>query len=169
MLYYQEQPVQRAWGFLLGRGFPGGASGKEPTCQCWGHKRCKFDPWVRKIPWERAWQRTPAFLPGESHGQRSLVGSKRVRHNWVTNTFRLSAIVLAEDLAIPSLFFFFNIYSSLWHMGSSSLTRDWAQALCIGSSFSHLTTREVPRSCNIFNSWGEVPDHSLICTYYLEE
>ena len=31
-------------------------------------------PWVRKIPWRRAWQPTPVFLPGESHGQRSLVG-----------------------------------------------------------------------------------------------
>ena len=30
--------------------------------------------WVRKIPWRRAWQPTPVFLPGESHGQRSLVG-----------------------------------------------------------------------------------------------
>jgi len=36
--------------------------------------RCGFDPWVRKIPWRRAWQPTPVFLPGESHGQRSLVG-----------------------------------------------------------------------------------------------
>ena len=34
----------------------------------------RFDPWVRKIPWRRKWQRTPVFLPGESHGQRSLVG-----------------------------------------------------------------------------------------------
>ena len=32
-----------------------------------------MDPWVRKIPWKRAWQLTPVFLPGESHGQRSLV------------------------------------------------------------------------------------------------
>ena len=33
-------------------------------------------PWVNigKIPWRRAWQSTPIFLPGESHGQRSLVG-----------------------------------------------------------------------------------------------
>ena len=29
---------------------------------------------VRKIPWRRAWQPTPVFLPGESHGQRSLAG-----------------------------------------------------------------------------------------------
>ena len=33
-----------------------------------------FDTWVRKIPWRRKWQPTPVFLPGESHGQRSLVG-----------------------------------------------------------------------------------------------
>ena len=32
------------------------------------------DPWVGKIPWGRAWQPTPVFLPGESHGQRNLVG-----------------------------------------------------------------------------------------------
>ena len=33
-----------------------------------------FDPCVRKMPWRRAWQPTPVLLPGESHGQRSLVG-----------------------------------------------------------------------------------------------
>ena len=54
-------------------GFPGGSSGKEHACQCRKHKRCRFNPWVRKIPWRRAQQPTPVFLPGESHGQRSLV------------------------------------------------------------------------------------------------
>ena len=58
-------------GICRGVGFLGGASGKEPTCQCW---RCRFNPWVRKIPWRRAWQPTPVFLPGKSHGQRSLAG-----------------------------------------------------------------------------------------------
>ena len=52
-------------------GFPLGASGKEPTCQCRRHKRHRFNPWVRKIPWRRAWQLTPVFLPGESYGQSS--------------------------------------------------------------------------------------------------
>ena len=42
-----------------------------PAVQC---KRPEFDPWVGKIPCKRAWQPTPVFLPGESHGQRSLVG-----------------------------------------------------------------------------------------------
>ena len=36
--------------------------------------RCGFDPWVGKIPWRKAWQPTPVFLPGESHGQRNLAG-----------------------------------------------------------------------------------------------
>ena len=30
--------------------------------------------WVRKIPWRRGWQLTPVFLPGKSHGERSLAG-----------------------------------------------------------------------------------------------
>ena len=33
-------------------GFPGGASGKEAASQCRRHKRCRFDPWVRKVPLE---------------------------------------------------------------------------------------------------------------------
>ena len=52
----------------------GGASGKEPTCQSRRQKRPRFHPWIRKSPWRRAWQPTPAFLPRESHGQRSLTG-----------------------------------------------------------------------------------------------
>ena len=55
-------------------GFPGGAAVKEPTCQCRRHKRRRFNPWVRKILWRKEWQPAPAFLPGESHGQRRLVG-----------------------------------------------------------------------------------------------
>ena len=63
-------------------GFPGGASGKEPACQCRRHKRCQFDSWVGKIPWRRAWQPTAVFLPGESHGQRSLVVDISMAEVW---------------------------------------------------------------------------------------
>ena len=52
-------------------GLPRWLSGKESTCQCRRGGRHRFDPWVRKIPWRRAWQPTPVFLPGESHGQRA--------------------------------------------------------------------------------------------------
>ena len=34
----------------------------------------RFDPWVGKIPWRNKWQPTPVILPGEFHGQRSMVG-----------------------------------------------------------------------------------------------
>ena len=52
----------------------GGAGGKELTGQWRRLKRCRFDPWVRKITWRRKWQPPAVFLLGESHGQRSLTG-----------------------------------------------------------------------------------------------
>ena len=56
------------------RGFPGGTSGKEPAYKCRRNKRLEFDPSVGKIPWRKKWLSTPVFVPGESHGQRSLAG-----------------------------------------------------------------------------------------------
>ena len=50
-------------------GFPDGSAGKDSAC-----KRPEFDLWVGNIPWRRAQQPTPVFLPGESHGWRSLAG-----------------------------------------------------------------------------------------------
>ena len=52
-------------------GFPGGSEGKEFACNV---GIPGFGPWVGKIPWRREWLPTPVFLPGEFHGQRSLVG-----------------------------------------------------------------------------------------------
>ena len=80
------------------RGFPGGSDHKESTFNVgdWGsiprlgrspgertgqsrrHKTHSLDPWVRKTPWRRAWQSAPVFLPGESHGQRSLATVRKV-------------------------------------------------------------------------------------------
>ena len=51
--------------------FPGGSEVNSVCLQC---RKPRFDPWVRKIPWWRKWQPTPVFLPGGSHGRRSLVG-----------------------------------------------------------------------------------------------
>ena len=53
--------------------FPGDTSSKELAWQFRRPKRYGFNLWVRKIPW-RAWQPIPVFLPGKSHGQRSLAG-----------------------------------------------------------------------------------------------
>ena len=48
-------------------------SGKASTVLNCQYKRCRFHPWVEKIPWRRKWQPTPVFLPGKSHRQRSLM------------------------------------------------------------------------------------------------
>ena len=56
---------------VMRTGLPWWLSGKESPCQ---RRRLRLDPWVRKIAWKRKWQPTPVFLPGESHGQRSLAG-----------------------------------------------------------------------------------------------
>ena len=61
-LFFISRVYEMIWGF------PGGGSGKEPTCQC-GRHRCRFSPWVGKIPWRRAWQATPVYFPGEPQGQ----------------------------------------------------------------------------------------------------
>ena len=57
--------------FSFLKGPPWWLRGQSICLQC---GRPGFDPWVRKTPWRRAWKPTPIFLPGESHGQRSLVG-----------------------------------------------------------------------------------------------
>ena len=69
----------------LSGGFPGGSESKESAFNA---------GMVGKIPWRRKWQPTPVFLPGKSHGQRSLVGysprgckesdmTKQLTHTWV--------------------------------------------------------------------------------------
>ena len=75
-------PIPRLWVDY----FLGGPVVKS-ACQRRRHRRHIFDPSVGKIPWRRKWQPIPVFLPGKSHGQRSLVGyspwdHKRVRHDW---------------------------------------------------------------------------------------
>ena len=120
---------------LEGRGgFPGGASCKEPTCQCRRHKSCGFDPWVGKIPWRRAWQHTPVFLPGKFHGQRSLRGyspwgrNKSDTIEWLTLTLALSSTLpfpslkrhcFGETLMLFSFFLLFSCFYN-WCLKSSS-------------------------------------------------
>ena len=65
----EEPDGLQSRGFIIG--LPRWLNAKESACQ---HRRLRFYPWVGKIPWRRKWQPTPVFLPGESHGRRSLVG-----------------------------------------------------------------------------------------------
>ena len=57
---------------------------------CLQRRRTGFDPWVGKSLWRKKWELIPVFLPGNFHGQRSLVGCspwvRRVGHDWAINT-----------------------------------------------------------------------------------
>ena len=69
-----------------------------------------FNPWVRKIPWRWQWQPTPVFLPGESHGQRSLVlqslRSQRVGYDWAHSPRPLYMAVVTV--------FYNSVFSYIW-------------------------------------------------------
>ena len=87
-------------------------SGKESACQC---RRHRFDPWVVKIPGRRKSQCAPVFLPGKSHGQRSLqavVHGVAKGQMWLsTHISTVGTVTLSVPLVILStnafvLFFF---------------------------------------------------------------
>ena len=88
-----------------GFGFTCWLSGKESAHQC---RRHRLDPWVRKIPWKK-WQPTAVFLPGKSHGQRSLSGYSPWGHKgsdtaeWLNNN--KSKALHSGQLSPEAIFF----------------------------------------------------------------
>ena len=78
-------------------------------------RRLVFDPWVRKIPWRREWLPTPVFVPGrirrkEGLGVLQSMGSQKIGHDWVTNSFTFT--LSSQRLSQNRRFFFF--HSSLF-------------------------------------------------------
>ena len=78
------------------------------------------DPWVGKIPWRRAWQPTPVFLPGESHGRKSLEGcswrGRRVGRDWATKHSAEQCVYVNPSLPIYPPF---PSPSSTWWLSTS--------------------------------------------------
>ena len=107
-----------------GMGLPRWHNGKEPACQSRRHKRCGFHPWLRKIPWSGKWQLTPKFLPGKSHGQRSLAGCNPWGRKELDTTEQGLFFAAVLGLLIIGLLL-------LWSTGS----RAWAQWLCCSHAF----------------------------------
>ena len=84
-------------------GFTGGSGSKELSCQCRRCKRCRFNPWVKKISWRRAWQLTPLVLPGvspwtEEPGRLQSIGFQRVKNNCVW-------LSIAQDLLSSNILY----------------------------------------------------------------
>ena len=93
-------------------------SGKESACNA-GDAKTRAWSLNQKIPWRREWPSAPVFLPGESHGQRSLVGyspwgCKRIRRGTAT------------QLQIGTMFHVVlaSIYLLSWNL-SSNLLFNW--------------------------------------------
>ena len=66
----RREEAEKCWG-KSGGSLPGGSDDKESACNAGDPGS---NPWVVKIPWRKEWQPTPVLLPGEFHGQRSLMG-----------------------------------------------------------------------------------------------
>ena len=86
------------------KGFTGSSIGKSIRLQC---RRTGLDPWVWKVPWRRNWRPTPVFLPGKSHGGRSLAGCGQWGHKGVT-TEPLTLLTIHVE-CILNIFPFFRI------------------------------------------------------------
>ena len=85
-------------------GLPKWHSDKESACLCRRHKRCRFEPWVRKIPWSRKWQPTLVFLPGKFHGQGNLVDCSPWGHKESDTTAhaqRQRQLLIRPDKSLP--------------------------------------------------------------------
>ena len=115
-----RQPIQGgktsfSWSRFYLR-FPGGAHGKEPTCQCSHGSRLWFESWVGKISWRRAWQPTgilawrspwteePSGL--QSVGSQSLAQRKRLSTQHTEKVFRDVSSPLKIVLWCSDFFFF---------------------------------------------------------------
>ena len=93
------------------QGLPRWLGGKESAYLCRRCRRHGFNPWVGKIPWRRAWQPTPVFLSGRSHGPRSLAGCSPWGRKELDTTEGLSlwtrsgciGLWAPEDYILPSV------------------------------------------------------------------
>ena len=84
-------------------GLPRWYSGKESACPCRSRGRQELDRLFRKIPWSRKWQSTPIFLPGKSHGQRSLVDYSPWGHRELEMTTHTYLSILSDVVGVLEL------------------------------------------------------------------
>ena len=87
-------------------GLPWWLRDKESACSAGDSRRLRSKPWIGTIPWRRAWQPTPIFLPGKSHGHRSLAGygpwDRKEFQTWLKRLSTLHSFsLLPPSLLLP--------------------------------------------------------------------
>ena len=82
----------------------------------------EFDPWIGKMPWRREWLPTPVFLPGESHGQRTLAGCSPRGHKESDMTDELSTVQQPEKWPLGGYFETLGSQNFIYYLVSSDLT-----------------------------------------------
>ena len=118
----------------------------------WG--RPEFNPWVWKIPWRRAWQPIPVFLPGESHAQRSLAVYSPWGHKEFDTTEQLSTHATILNLHVFSPVISFCIY---WN--TCIYTEDTAKSMhncIIKKSCKLVRIRYNNREINCINWYSDI-------------
>ena len=111
-------------------------------------RRCRFDSWVRKIPWSRKWQPTPVFLPGKSHGRKSLV---------LPSIFSTSISVFSNESVLhirwPKYWnFSFSISPSTEHSGLISFRLDWLDLLTVQGTLKSLFQHHSSKASILWHS-----------------
>ena len=133
-----------------------------------------FNPWAGKIPWRRKWQPTSVFLPGKSHGQRSLVGyspwsCKGVRYDWMTkqqtkkwvltlNTFQRKFILLLDFFffLLEKCWKYFFLFSDIYCLVAELYPFSTIRLLCLWDS----PGKNTRMGCH-FLLWGTFPTQGL--------
>ena len=121
-------------------------SDKEPACSA-GDMRHMFDPWGGKIPWRRAWQPTPVFLPGESHGQRSLEGYGPWGCKESDTTERLSTLASMQCIKLRLDSIYIYIYTPLGTTTQIEMERVPASHKALSYPHPLSSTPPTPRRC----------------------
>ena len=103
---------------------------KNPFANEGDKRNCGFHPWVRKIPWRRAWQPIPVLLPGESHGQRRLVGYNPRGGKESDTTERLNTAIHLLHISVCALHVISRrIHTKLFTVVSSGQSRGRGRTL----------------------------------------
>ena len=139
-------------------GFPEWCSGKESAHQ---YRRCRFNPWVRKIPWSRKWQPNPVFLTQKFHGQRSLAVYRPWEHKELDTTEHAHCGLVAKACYTPLSRHGLQPSRLLCHGISQARILEW-----VAISFSRASSQPRDRTCvasigrQILYHWAtwEAPD-----------